>query len=93
MTSTADVRINNEVEAAFQLADPAARDTALDRLRWSVAEELQGVDPMSIGAVFGYAAKLRINLRRAAMTPDVGGAIAEKIYNAPLPAVIETEDA
>ena len=85
--STADVRVTHAVEAAFQLGDPEARDTALERLRWSVAEELQGTDPMALGAVFGYAAKLRVSLRRAAMTQEAGGAVAEQLFNAPLPGV------
>ncbi|MCL1888136.1 MAG: DUF2764 domain-containing protein [Kiritimatiellaeota bacterium] len=85
--STADVRINNAVDAAFQLADPAARDTALERLRWDIAEEFSGVDPMMLQALFGYAAKLRICLRRTAMTQEAGAAIAKKIFNAPLPEV------
>jgi len=65
--------------------DPLARDTALDRLRWKKAEEMEGLDPMSLDALFAYAVKLRISLRRSAMTPEAGGTVLEQMANAPLP--------
>ena len=75
-----------EIESAFQSADPLARDTALDRLRWRKAEEMEGLDPMSRDALFAYAVKLRISLRRAAMTREAGLAALDTICGTPLPA-------
>jgi len=86
---TESFAIEKGVAAAFELPDPAARDTALERVRWDVAEELQGLDPMSREAIFAYAVKLRICLRNAAMTQEAGLALAEKFLNAPLPKAAE----
>ncbi len=88
-TATADVRINGEVDAAFQFLDPSTRDTALEKVRWQVIEELQGVDPLSREALFGYALKLRMNVRRAAMTQEAGLPLAKNFFDAPLPEATE----
>jgi len=74
-----------DAPATFEL-DPLARDIALDRLRWRKAEEMEGLDPMSRDALFAYAVKLRISLRRAAMTREAGLAALDTICGTPLPA-------
>jgi hypothetical protein len=89
LTTHENFEINKAVAAAFELPDPLARDTALERLRWDVAETLQGLDPMARDVVFAYAVKLRMCLRRAAMTQEAGLALATKILDAPLPVAAE----
>lgn len=79
-----DLRIEHEVEAAFQLTDPLARERALDRLRWIVADELQGPDPMSEAALLAYAIRLRLATRWAGMKPDAGRARAQVLTDIPL---------
>jgi len=71
-----DLRIEREVEAAFQAADPLQRERQLDRIRWRVADELQGPDPLTGRAVLAYAAKLRLACRWAALTSAAGRAAA-----------------
>lgn len=60
-----DVLVENGVAAAFQEADPMKRERALDLLRWNLAGELAGYDTLSAEAVFAYAVRLGILLRRA----------------------------
>ena len=60
-----DVLVENGVAAAFQEADPMKRERALDLLRWNLAGELAGFDTLSAEAVFAYAVRLGILLRRA----------------------------
>ena len=59
------VFIQSGVAAAFQEADPMKRERALDLLRWNLAGELAGFDTLSAEAVFAYAVRLGILLRRA----------------------------
>ena len=87
-----DYQIDKAVESAFELKNPAERDAALERLKWEIVEKLVGFDPMSRDAVFGYAIKLKICLRRAAMTREAGLKISQKILEAPLPDVVEVAD-
>jgi len=65
--------------------DPLARDTALDRLRWNKAGEMEGLVPMTLDALFAYAVKLRISLRRSAMTREAGLAKLDEMAATPLP--------
>lgn len=67
------VWIERAVDAAFDAGrDPLAREDALDGVRWAIAEELQGCDPMGKGMIFAYAVKLRMLLRKAARSQEVG---------------------
>jgi len=75
-TEGCDLRIGHAVEAAFQLSDPLARERALDRLRWEVADELQGPDPMSEQAILAYAVRLRLAARWARLQKEAGRARA-----------------
>ncbi len=61
-----DVATERAVDAAFQEADPLRRDTALSRLRWTLAGEIAGLDPFSVNAILAYAIRLHILLHRAA---------------------------
>jgi hypothetical protein len=83
-TTGCDLRVEHGVETAFQLTDPLARERALDRLRWIVADELQGPDPMSEPAVLAYAVRLRLAWRWAHLQPDTGRTRAEALTDIPL---------
>ena len=66
------VWIENEVEAAFQEADPLKRELELDKVRWMIADELQGFDPLTVEAVFAYAVRLAIVTRWAGLNAEQG---------------------
>ncbi len=74
-----DSRIENLVEDAFQDSDPLEREEELDQIRWTLAEELQGPDPLCKNAVFAYAVKLRILTRRAELDGKAGAANFDKL--------------
>jgi len=66
-TQGCDAQIERGVEEAFHATDPLKLERALDTLRWRVAEELQGYDPMSVRVVLAYAIKLPLALRWSRM--------------------------
>ena len=82
-----DVMTENAVAAAFQEADPMKRENALDRIRWTIAEELGGFDPFSAEAIFAYSIKLGILDRRASADAEKGGARLRKTM------IVEDRDA
>ncbi len=49
------------VTAAFAEADPLKREVAIAHLRWTLLDELQGVQPLSENVVLAFAVKLKIN--------------------------------
>lgn len=67
-----DVFTLRAAEEALGKVDPLERELALDRLRWTVLDELGGLDMFSIEYVLAYAMKLRIAERWAARTDDAG---------------------
>jgi hypothetical protein len=83
-TIGSDLRIVSAVEEAFQISDPLARERALDRLRWAVADELQGPDPLSERALLAYAIRLRLAWRWAHLQVAKGRRRAEALTNIPL---------
>jgi hypothetical protein len=48
----------------------------LDRLRWRWAEQAARVDPFGMAAILGFALRLRLALRWAALREDSGRAAA-----------------
>lgn len=74
-----DSRIENLVEDAFQDSDPLQREQELDQIRWTVAEELQGPDPLCKNAIFAYAVKLRVLARRAERDTQTGAENFDKL--------------
>ena len=63
----------NRAAAAFQEKDPARRERLLDQVRWDAAGELTPpTAPLSAAAVFTYAIRLAIALRRAARDTAAG---------------------
>ncbi len=67
-----EVWIENLTEEAFQSSDPLQREKELDRICWTIVDELQGPDPLCKNAVFAYAIKLRILARQAEWDTKTG---------------------
>lgn len=78
-TDGCDLMIERQVEEAFQRNDPLRVERALDAIRWRVADELAGVDPMSVRVVLAYAVKLGIVMRWNALQADQGMAEFERL--------------
>ena len=83
-TSDSDLILERLTDAAFQLEDPALREKALDRARWSAIEELEGVDPISIKRVFGYAIKLVLAWKWCELDEARGLAAFETLTDMPI---------
>ena len=70
----------NRAAAAFQEKDPARRERLLDKVRWDAAGELTPpAAPLSTGAVFTYAIRLAIVLRRAARDTEAGNGVFNRL--------------
>lgn len=70
----------NRILACFRESDVAARETALDRVRWDAAGELTPpAAPLGEGALATYAVRLKIALRRAAVSSARGMEIFDKM--------------
>ena len=66
--------------AAFQEKDPARRERLLDQVRWDAAGELTPpAAPLSKEAVFTYAIRLAIVLRRAARDTEAGNGVFNRL--------------
>lgn len=76
--------IEHAVEAAFQLTDPLIRERALDRLRWSMVDELQGFDTLSTSTILAYAIRLRLSTRWSQMQTETGRKEANSLTDIPL---------
>lgn len=74
-----DKRIEAGVEDAFQETDPLKKEKALDRLRWTVIEELQGCDPLNIRVIFAYALKLALATRWASLDKKQGQTVFDRL--------------
>ena len=59
-TSGTDTSIEPAVASAFDEVNPLRRETALDKIRWRIIDEMQGVEPLSENVVLAYAVKLTI---------------------------------
>jgi len=60
------------VAAAFERPHPAARERALDELRWRLADEWTAADPDGFGALLARAVQLSLASRWAAWAPEAG---------------------
>lgn len=67
-----DTRIEPAVNAAFDEINPLRREEAIDRLRWQLADEMQGYQPISENVVLAYAVKLKLILRFQSLNPELG---------------------
>lgn len=82
-THGSDLRIEHGVAAAFEQPDPLQRELALNRLRWHVAEELQGVQPFHPSVVLAYAVKLRMLSMAKAWDETAGERELEQLTTLP----------
>ena len=70
----------NRARAALAEKDPLKRDAAIDRVFWDAAGELTPVaSPLSLGALQTYAIRLRIALKRAAISKDGGNTVLDHL--------------
>ena len=70
----------NRAAAAFQEKDPARRERLLDQVRWDAAGELTPpAAPLSVAAVFTYAIRLALVLRRAARDAAAGNDVFNRL--------------
>ncbi len=76
-----DLHTEDEVDAAFNRSTPVEREHAIDRLRWVLISDLEGTDEFSIRTIMGYALKLRIAHRWAAMDEEAGQTKADQLIN------------
>ncbi len=67
-----DASLDARVGDAMGKENPLEREWALDRVRWSVIEELAGYDPFAGAALLAYALKLRLARRWAEMDEEKG---------------------
>lgn len=73
----------NRVLACFQERDVLRRDELIDRVRWDAAGELTPpADPLGKGALRTYAVRLKIALKRAAISADAGNAVFNRLTSA-----------
>ena len=74
----------NKVLACFQEKDPLKRDEALDRVWWEAAGELTPPSaPLGEGALATYAIRLKIALKRSAISRDRGNAAFDRLTSGP----------
>ena len=74
------------VADCFAETDAAARDEMLDRVWWDAAGELADVaDPLGAGALAAYAVRLKIALKRSAISKDAGNAAFDRLASATAP--------
>jgi len=79
-----DKKIESDVEDAVLHRNPLQKAKEIDRIRWQIAEELQGPDPLSIRSVFAYAIKLAILTRWSERTSESGQRTFEELTAVPM---------
>jgi hypothetical protein len=79
-----DARCVSAAERAMELEDPRERELALDRLRWTLLDELATSPPFGFQAVLAYGLKLRLAEKWAAMDEAEGLRVAAAVVDAAL---------
>ena len=70
----------DRVRASFQETDVLKREEMLDRVWWDAAGELTPpAAPLGRGALLTYAVRLRLALKRSAMSAERGGAALDRM--------------
>ena len=70
----------DRVRACFQEADVLRRDELLDRVWWDAAAELvPPAAPLGRGALLAYAVRLKVALKRSAISQERGGAAFDRM--------------
>jgi len=76
----------DRVRACFQEADVLRRDELLDRVWWDAAGELTPpAAPLGRGALLTYAVRLRIALKRSAISRENGSAALDRLTTQAMP--------
>jgi Protein of unknown function (DUF2764) len=70
----------------MELEDPHARELLLDRLRWTLLDELAARPAFGLQAVLAYGLKLRLAEKWAAMDEAAGLGIAAELVDGALAA-------
>ena len=83
-TTGFDARCVGVAERAMELDDPQERELTLDRLRWTLLDELAVSPPFGFQAVLAYGLKLRLAEKWAAMDEAEGLRVAAGIAEASL---------
>lgn len=69
----------NRIASCFQEKDVAKRDELLDRVWWDAAGELTPpAAPLGLGALATYAVRLKIALKRAAISAESGAEVFDR---------------
>jgi hypothetical protein len=79
-----DTQIESLVEDAFQEGNPLAKEKALDRVRWQVADDLQGPDPLTVRVIFSYAIKLSLLSRWQTLGLEQGRVAFDQLSHVPI---------
>jgi hypothetical protein len=74
-----DARCDEVAAPAMELEDPIERELLLDRLRWTLLDELVGTAPYSLQGVLAYGLKLRLAEKWSALAPDEGLGLAARL--------------
>lgn len=83
MTTGVSVFWNERISAAFQEKDPLKREALIDRVRFDAAEELVPVGaPLSKGAVFAYAVRLLVAMKREKISIEAGNGVFDRFADA-----------
>jgi len=64
--------IEDGVENAWAQPNPLERERSLDKLRWTLLDDLQGPDPFSFSVILSYAVKRSIAARWSQMDSETG---------------------
>ena len=74
----------DRVRVCFQEADVLRRDELLDRVWWDAAAELvPPAAPLGRGALLAYAVRLKVALKRSAISQEKGGAAFDRMTDTP----------
>ncbi len=71
-SSGSDLRIEQGVATAFELANPLDRERSLLNLRWQLLEEAAGTQPLAVEALLAYAVKLTLATHWSTLDPSTG---------------------
>ena len=76
----------DRVRACFQEAEVFKRDELLDRVWWDAAGELTPPSaPLGMGALLTYAVRLKVALRRSAISRESGSAALDRLTAQAMP--------
>lgn len=83
-TCDCDPSLERLAAAAMRSASPIEKEKALDKALWAASEEMQGPDPLSKNAVFGYAVRLALTIKWHGLSEEAGAERFEKLTDVPI---------